>query len=33
MYQKPTFTEQYLNFNSHHPYNVEKESVNYNIAQ
>ena len=24
VYWKPTFTRQYLNFNSHHPYNVNK---------
>ena len=24
MYRKPTFTRQYLNFNSHHPYTVKK---------
>ena len=24
MYQKPTFTKQYLNFNSHHPYDIKK---------
>ena len=27
VYQKPTFTEQYLNFNSHHPYNAKKRIV------
>ena len=27
MYHKPTFTGQYLNFNSHHPYNVKKGIV------
>ena len=27
MYRKPTFTGQYLNFNSHHPYTVKKEIV------
>ena len=27
VYRKPTFTEQYQNFNSHHPYNVKKEII------
>ena len=27
MYRKPTFTGQYLNFNSHHPYTVKKRIV------
>ena len=27
MYCKPTFTRQYLNFNSHHPYNVKNGVV------
>ena len=27
MYCKPTFTRQYLNFNSHHPYTVKKGMV------
>ena len=27
VYHKPTFTGQYLNFNSHHPYNVKKGIV------
>ena len=27
VYRKPLFTGQYLNFNSHHPYNVKKEIV------
>ena len=27
VYRKPTFTGQYLNFNSHHPYNVKKGIV------
>ena len=27
MYHKPTFTRQYLNFNSHHPYMVKKGIV------
>ena len=27
MYRKPTFTRQYLNFNSHHPYTVKKGIV------
>ena len=27
VYCKPTFTGQYLNFNSHHPYTVKKEIV------
>ena len=27
MYRKPTFTGQYLNFNSHHPYTVKKGIV------
>ena len=27
VYHKPTFTRQYLNFNSHHPYNVKKGIV------
>ena len=27
VYRKPTFTGQYLNFNSHHPYTVKKRIV------
>ena len=27
VYRKPTFTGQYLNFNSYHPYNVKKGTV------
>ena len=27
VYRKPTFTGQYLNFNSHHPYTVKKEII------
>ena len=27
VYHKPTFTRQYLNFNSHHPYTVKKRIV------
>ena len=29
VYRKPTFTGQYLNFNSHHPYTVKKGIVRY----
>ena len=29
VYCKPTFTGQYLNFNSHHPYNVKKGIARY----
>ena len=29
VYHKPTFTGQYLNFNSHHPYTVKKGIVRY----
>ena len=29
MYRKPTFTGQYLNFNSHHPFNVKKGIVRF----
>ena len=29
VYHKATFTRQYLNFNSHHPYNVEKGIVSF----
>ena len=29
VYRKPTFTGQYLNFNSHHPYKVKKGIVRY----
>ena len=33
VYREPTFTGQYLNFNSHHPYTVKKGIVAYNIEQ
>ena len=34
VYRKPTFTGQYLNFKSHHPYTVKKGIVrSYNIKQ
>ena len=33
-FQKPTFTKQYHNFNSHHPYDVKKELfIVYDIKQ